>query len=256
MAIWELARSKRPFQTRPVRQWGPFAVFASLLITASGCDKVKQAVGDTSLPASIAAFVEPPGVAAWLDIPLVDSCSRSRDQLNIWVFTKPASVPFPQVGARIFIARAQRELVDLAPEVRRTFRDGVIKDLIDRKDVEISSSNPGWGTLYCPNVHADNLGGDFSSYTGNDGSVIRALVSAGSLTFRNTEYVSTFQKMRSNGVSAEHRKYHLLGDLIENPKFGGFHISLQRDIVVYFDPEDRQWRLDPDDQSTWYQAAT
>ncbi|MGN6150346.1 MAG: hypothetical protein ACTHPD_17570 [Rhizomicrobium sp.] len=204
------------------------------------------------LPPEIAALIVPGPDAVWADFPFGGGgCPTHPDDFTpVGLYLKADAAPWPQMSTTDFIVTDHPQ-AGLDPSLAASFRDKAMSDLIARQFVVQQKQ---YDLYYCNQIVSASLGSDFSQYTDQSSKVTRGLIRIGYLVSNSVVGVSSFQKARPQGYVTEHRKFRLLAQLDENPRFGAQHYDLERDVVIYFDPENRVWQIDPYDQTSWMLA--
>jgi hypothetical protein len=209
-------------------------------------DEIKRSVADLSTTGAL-----------WLDFPFGPGCPSTLADSTDWVglYFKTPDAPFPPMGISGFVENAHPPVVSFESDTRRmlinTFvadaRNGGYLQQINR------SIGPLDGNRFCFSLLEAKIGSHYAHYL-NGSTETRGLISVASFGFDRADMTSEFDKYRAAGYSTKHRKYHLFARLSEDPVFGIRTFNLERELVIYFDPEDKVWRVDADSVTAWHLA--
>ena len=227
------------------------------LIALNGCDDPKAPVhaGGTpaqvaqALPLEIAQTAGNVNGALWVDAPFTNGSCRPRDAETydgrLGLLYKSDNVPWPQVREDRVLPDTLPKDVWLTDQAHRTILDEAVIGLRNAAAIqEINGDNGLNDAITCIQFLPGKLGDGLNvAYDNATHQAVHAMALVGTLKLDHVDMVSEFERSRPyEGIVAKHRKYRLFAAFVMNPVLGNERMMLERDIVIYFDPEDRVWR--------------
>lgn len=244
----------------------PMILALAALTVVAGCDNNKPSTQSGGTPAQVAQAL-PPEIAQtagnvngalWIDAPFTNGSCRPRDAVTydgrLGLQYKSDNVPWPPVQANGELPDTLPKDVWLTDQAHRTILDDAVAGLRNENAIhEINGDNGLNDAITCIQFLPEKLGDSLNLfYNSTTHRAVHAMVLVGSLKLDRVELVSEFDRSRPyEGIVAKHRKYHLFANFVMNPVIGSERVTLERDIVIYFDPEDRVWRFDRYDSQNW-----
>lgn len=227
------------------------AVFAIPLLASCG----DSASG--GLPPDIAKSVSTSG-DLWIDFPFNGRCPN--DPQN-WVgyaglYVKGSQEAFPSMQGNNLIESEHPPLATFSRDGSQALLAAFIADMVHGGLASYAQGYNLFGTYYCIKLNPSPLGNLlYTGYRDTAGNVTRGVVLTGDFAYDGAEFVSDFDKLRASGITAKHRKFHLLAHVTERTAIGTHIFKLQRDLVIFFNPENNAWEIDPTDGTGWAVSA-
>jgi hypothetical protein len=223
------------------------------VLAASGSLLTGQS-GTADLPPEIIAATAYPKNIVWLDFPFNShSCNSNPNTFYEGIYLKPDNQDWPaELDNDGYLQDEHPSFARFDNSQGLGLVNQFVRDLLAKGFVQqVAHTYSPVQTLYCLILAEGRIGASYHSYKTAAGVEMRGLVDVATFVIARTEMVSEFDKARVQGYVTKHRKYHLFATLAENPAFGSTTYQFERDMVIYFDPEDRVWREDASDETTW-----